>query len=151
VALTLDPGFVLVEKAGPLVMQLISERLSLQHLGERAMRTLRDVDQLVQVLPRRLETLSSQLEQGNMTLGIDFRRLQTVLAKVDRVTNRLSFSILVAALIVGSAFIISAGEDVVAWRIPFIGVTLQVAQISFIVAAVLAIWLLLSLVRSEGF
>jgi len=151
VALTLDPGFVLVEKARPFVMQLISERLSWQHLGERAMRTLRDVDQLVQVLPRRLETLSSQLEQGNMTLGIDLRRLQAVLAKVDRVTNRLSFSILVAALIIGSAFIISGGEDVATWRIPFIGVTFQVAQIGFIVAAVLAIWLLVSIIRSKGF
>lgn len=151
VALTLDPGFVLLEKARPFVVQLISERLSLQHLGERAMRTLRDVDQLVQVLPRRLETLSSQLEQGDMTLGIDLRRLQTVLAKLDRVANRLSFSILVAALIIGSALIILGGQAVSAWQIPLIGVALPVAQISFILAGVLAAWLLFSIIRSKGF
>jgi ubiquinone biosynthesis protein len=151
VAGTLDPGFVLVEKARPFVSQLISERLSLQHLGERAVRTLRDVDQLVQVLPRRLDTLSSQLEQGNMTLGIDLRRLQAVLAKLDRVANRLSFSILVAALIIGSALIILGGEAVSAWQIPVIGVALPVAQISFIVAGLLAAWLLLSIIRSKGF
>jgi len=151
VALTLDPGFVLVEKVRPFAEQLIRERLSLKHLGGRAMRTLRDVDQLVQVLPLRLETLSSQLEQGNMTVGIDLRRLQTVLAKVEWVTNRLSFSILVAALIMGSAFIISAGKDVATWRIPFIGATLQAAQISFMLAAVLALWLLFSLIRSRRF
>lgn len=151
VARTLDPGFVLVEKARPFVSQLISERLSLQHLGERAVRTLRDVDQLVQVLPRRLDTLSSQLEQGNMTLGIDLRRLQAVLAKLDRVANRLSFSILVAALIIGSALIILGGEAVSAWQIPVIGVALPVAQISFIVAGLLAAWLLLSIIRSKGF
>jgi ubiquinone biosynthesis protein len=151
VARTLDPGFVLVDKARPLVMQLISERLSLQHLGQRAMRTLRDLDQLVQVLPRRLDTLSSQLEQGDMTLGIDIRRLQAVLAKLDRVANRLSFSVLVAALIIGSALIILGGAAVSTWRVPVIGVALPVAQISFIVAGVLAAWLLFSIIRSKGF
>ncbi len=151
VARTLDPSFVLVDKARPLVMQLISERLSLQHLGERAMRTVRDLDQLVQVLPRRLDTLSSQLEQGDMTLGIDIRRLQAVLAKLDRVANRLSFSILVAALIIGSALIILGGAAVSTWRVPVIGVALPVAQISFIVAGVLAAWLLFSIIRSKGF
>jgi len=150
VALTLDPGFVLVEKARPFVMQLVSERLSLQHLGERAMRTLRDLDQLVQVLPQRLESLSGQLEQGDMTLGIDFRRLQTVLAKLDKVVNRLSFSILVAALIIGSALIILGGEAASVWKIPVIGVALPIAQMSFIAAGLLAAWLLLSIIRSKG-
>jgi len=150
VALTLDPGFVLVEKARPFVMQLVSERLSLQHLGERAMRTLRDLDQLVQVLPQRLESLSGQLEQGDMTLGIDFRRLQTVLAKLDKVVNRLSFSILVAALIIGSALIILGGEAASVWKVPVIGVALPIAQMSFIAAGLLAAWLLLSIIRSKG-
>ncbi|MBC7262422.1 MAG: AarF/ABC1/UbiB kinase family protein, partial [Chloroflexi bacterium] len=55
VARTLSPEFVLVDKARPFVRQLVSEQLSLQHLGTRAMRTLRDLDQLVQVLPQRLD------------------------------------------------------------------------------------------------
>jgi ubiquinone biosynthesis protein len=151
VARTLDPSFVLVEKARPFVAQMVRDRLSLRHLSHRAVRTLRDIDQLVQVLPRRLDTLSSQLEQGNMTVGIDLRRLESVLAKLDRVANRLSFSVLVAALIIGSGLIILGGEAVSAWRLPLIGVAVPVAQISFVVAGILAAWLLLSIIRSKGF
>jgi ubiquinone biosynthesis protein len=151
VARTLDPRFVLLEKAQPFGKQLVRERLSLQNLGGRAMRTLRDVDQLVQVLPRRLETLSSQLEQGDMTVGVDMRGLQTVLDKVDRVSNRLSFSILVAALIIGSGLVILGGDEVSKWRLPVIGITLPIPQLSFVLAAVLAAWLLISIVRSRGF
>jgi ubiquinone biosynthesis protein len=151
VARRLDPELVVVEQARPFVMQLVRERLSLQHLGGRALRTLRDVDQLIQVLPRRLDTLSSQLEQGDMTVGVDLRRLQSVLAKLDRVANRLSFSILVAALIIGSGLIILGGEAVSTWRLPLIGIALPVAQISFIIAGVLAAWLLFSIIRSKGF
>jgi ubiquinone biosynthesis protein len=151
VARTLDPGFVLLEKAQPFGLQLIRERLSLQHLGGRTMRTLRDVDRLVQVLPRRLEALSSQLEQGEMTVGIDVRRLQAVLAKLERVTNRLSFSILVSALIIGSGLIILGGDEISKWRLPVIGIALPIPQLSFIIAAVLAAWLLVSIIRSRGF
>ncbi|MEM4724851.1 MAG: AarF/ABC1/UbiB kinase family protein, partial [Candidatus Hadarchaeum sp.] len=50
VARTLAPDLVLVDKARPFVQRLVSEQLSLQHLGARAVRTLRDLDQLVQVL-----------------------------------------------------------------------------------------------------
>jgi ubiquinone biosynthesis protein len=150
VARTLDPDLVLVEKAQPFVMQLVKDRLSLRKWSQRAMSALRDVDQLVQILPRRLEALSGQLEQGNMTVGIDIRRLQTVLAKLDRVANRLSFSILVAALIIGSGLIILAGEGALIWRVPLIGIALPIAQISFMIAAVLAAWLLLSIIRSKG-
>jgi ubiquinone biosynthesis protein len=150
VARTLSPDFVLVDKARPFVQQLISEQLSLQQLGARAMRTLREIDQLVQVLPQRLDRLSSQLEQGDMTLGIDLRHLQNLLLKLDRVANRLSFSILVAALIIGSALIILGGEAASVWRLPVIGVALPIAQISFVLAGILAAWLLLSIIRSKG-
>ncbi len=151
VARQLDPALVLAEQARPFVRQLVRDRLSLKHLGGRAVRSLRDMEQLAQVLPRRLDTLSSQLEQGDMTLGVDLRRLQSVLAKLDRVANRLSFSILVAALIIGSGLIILGGEAVSTWRLPLIGIALPVAQISFIIAGILAAWLLFSIIRSKGF
>ncbi|MGQ9492479.1 MAG: ABC1 kinase family protein [Anaerolineae bacterium] len=150
VACTLAPGFVLVEKARPFVKQLVSEQLSLQRFGERAVRTLHEIDQLVQVLPQRLDRLSSQLEQGNMTLGIDLRHLQNLLVKMDRIANRLSFSILIAALIIGSALIILGGEAASVWRIPIIGIALPVAQVSFLIAGLLAAWLLFSIMRSKG-
>jgi ubiquinone biosynthesis protein len=149
-ALSLDPRFVLVDKARPFVKELIQERLSLRYLGGRALRTLRDLDQLIQVLPRRLEALSGQLEQGDMTLGIDVRHLQTLLARLDRVANRLSFSIVVAALIIGSGLIISRGGTALVWRLPLLGLGLPIPQISFIIAGVLAAWLLFSIIRSKG-
>ena len=151
VARQLDPALVVAEQARPFVRQMVRERLSLKYLVGRAVRTVRDVEQLVQVLPGRLDALSSQLEQGEMTVGVDLRRLQSVLAKLDRVANRLSFSVLVAALIIGSGLIILGGEAVSTWRLPLIGIGLPVAQISFIIAGVLAAWLLFSIIRSKGF
>jgi ubiquinone biosynthesis protein len=148
-ALSLDPRFVLVDKVRPFVQELVHERVSLRYLGGRTLRTLRDLDQLIQVLPRRLEALSGQLEEGDMTLGIDVRHLQTLLARLDRVANRLSFSIVVAALIIGSGLIIRAGTALV-WRIPLLGLGLPIPQISFIIAGVLAAWLLFSIIRSKG-
>lgn len=150
VALALDPSFVLVDKARPFARQWLSERVSLRSLGVRTLRTLRDLDELVQVLPRRLDRISGQLEEGSMTVGIDVRHLTALLSRLDRVANRLSFSILVAALIIGSGLIISRGTTVLVWRIPIVGVGLPIPQISFMIAGVLAAWLLFSIIRSKG-
>jgi ubiquinone biosynthesis protein len=150
VALSLDPDYVLVEKVRPFAQRLIKERVSVRHLGERALRALRDYDELVRVLPKRLENLSDQLERGNLTVGFDLRHMPMIFAKLDMIANRLSFSILVAALIVGSALIIMGGQSVSVWRLPILGWGLHVAQLSFVASGVLAAWLLISIIRSRG-
>lgn len=149
-ALSLDPGFILVKQAEPFVTEFMAQRLSLRRAGTRALQTLQELDELVQVLPQRIEILSEQLEQGNMTLGVDMRRLEELLARLDTIANRLSFSIIVAALIVGSSLILLGGAQAAVWRLPLLGWPLPIAQISFIVAGILALWLLWSIFRRRG-
>ncbi|HAA37491.1 MAG TPA: ABC transporter, partial [Firmicutes bacterium] len=68
---------------------------------------------------------------------------------LDRLTNRLtfsivllSFSIIMAALIVGAGIITAvAGETALLWRLPLM-------EIGFIVAAGMAIWLIAAIYRS---
>jgi ubiquinone biosynthesis protein len=65
------------------------------------------------------------------------------------VANRLSFSIIVAALVVGSALVLAGGAELVL-RIPFVNLNLPLAQIGFVMAALMGAWLVLSIIRSRG-
>ena len=150
VARSLDPQFVLVDRVRPFVQKLVQERVSLHYLARRTLGTLRDVDQLLQVLPRRVEGLSRQLQEGELTVGIELRHLQVLMARLDRVANRLSFSILVAALIIGSGLILSREGAALVWRVPLLGFGLPIPQIGFIIAGILAAWLLFSIIRAKG-
>jgi ubiquinone biosynthesis protein len=146
--LALDPEFVLADAVRPFAEQLVRERLSPLVAGRRALRTLRQAADLAQVFPRRLDDLWSQLEDGELTFGVDVRRLEVLITKLNSMVNRIAFSVVVAALIVGSALILLGGRD--AWQLPILGVGIPVAQIAFLGAAAAGIWLLVSMIRSRN-
>jgi len=150
VARSLDPSFVLAGYLEPFVVQLIKDRISVRHTLLEAVTTLRDLEAVLRVLPRRVDTLSEQLERGEMTVGIDVRHLDQAMRKLDAIANRLSFSIIVAAIIMGSAMIMFGSGKEAMFRLPFTDIGLPIPQIGFIMAGLLGTWLLFSIVRSKG-
>jgi ubiquinone biosynthesis protein len=149
VALSLDPSFVLTTLVEPFVVQLIRERLSIKRSLLEGIQTLRQLEAVVHVLPRRVDTLTEQLERGELTVRVDLRRLGQALRKLDAIANRLSFSVIVAGIIVGSALAMVAGEEAT-FQLPFTNISLPIPQIGFLMAGLLGTWLLFSIVRSRG-
>jgi ubiquinone biosynthesis protein len=129
---------------------MLAERYSPAHLSRRGLRLVRQLEYLAEDVPPRLGTISEQLEKGQLTLGLDVRRLESILAKLDVVANRLAFSIVVAAMIVGSALVILGGERTMVFRLPLIGAALPIAHVGFVIAGLMATWLLFSIIRSRG-
>ncbi len=150
VARTLDPNLVLTRYLEPFVRDLLRDRLSLRRAATETMSTLRELEALVHVLPRRLDSLSEQLEQGDLTLGVDVRRTDQALRKLDAIANRLAFSIIIAATVLGSALILTAGPGAATFTLPFTDLSIPVAQIGFVFAGLLGAWLLFSIIRSKG-
>lgn len=146
--LALDPDFVLVDAVRPFAEQLVRERLSPAAAGRRALRTLRQAAGLAQAFPRRLDGLWDQLEDGQITLGVDLRRLEVIITKLNSMVNRIAFSIVVAALVVGSALILLGGKGL--WQLPILGLGIPVAQIAFLLAGGAGAWLLISMIRSRN-
>jgi ubiquinone biosynthesis protein len=144
----LDPEFVLVDAVRPFALRLARERLSPVVAGRRALRTLRQAADLAQAFPRRLDDLWDQLEAGQVTFGVDVRRLEEIIHKVNSMVNRVAFSVLVAALIIGSALILHGGKE--RWELPLLGVGIPVAQIAFLGAVAAGAWLLISMIRSRN-
>ena len=144
----LDPDFVLADAVRPFAMRLVRDRLSPVVAGRRALRTLRQAADLAQAFPRRLDDLWDQLEEGEITFGVEVRHLEEVVSKLNNMVNRIAFSVVVAALIVGSALMLHAGKD--SWDMPILGLRIPVAQITFLGAVAAGAWLLISMIRSRN-
>jgi ubiquinone biosynthesis protein len=144
----LDPEFVLVDAVRPFAVRLVRERLSPVVAGRRTLRTLRQAADLAQAFPRRLDDLWDQLEEGEITFGVDVRRMETVINKLNSMVNRVAFSVVVAALIIGSALILHGGKE--RWELPVLGLAIPVAQIAFLGAVAAGAWLLISMIRSRN-
>lgn len=147
-ARSLDPDFVLADAVKPFAEQLVRERLSPIAAGRQALRAVRQAAEMAQAFPSRLDSLWDQLEEGDLTVGVDVRRLNVLLSRLNSMINRLAFALLVAALIVGSALILLGGKD--SWELPILGVGIPVAQIVFLVAFGAAAWLIISMIRSRS-
>jgi ubiquinone biosynthesis protein len=150
VARSLDPSFVLARHLRPFVLELVREPLSVRRALKDTLVALHELDALLKVLPRRADVISEQMEAGEFNLGVELRQLSEAMRKLDAIGNRLAFSVIVAAIVVGSALILAAGERAATFEIPFVNVSLPVAQIGFLVAGLLGAWLLFSIVRSRG-
>ena len=72
---------------------------------------------------------------------MEHQGLSTILATHDQISNRISFSIIIAALIVGSALIVISKTPPFIYGISLIGI------IGFLAAAIMGIWLLVAILK----
>jgi ubiquinone biosynthesis protein len=144
----LDPEFVLVDAVRPFAMRMVRERFQPVTAGRRALRALRQAADLAQAFPRRLDDLWDQLEAGDISFGVDVRRLELIINKLNSMVNRISYSVVVAALIVGSALLLLGGRE--AWVMPVLGIEVPVAQIVFLGAIVAGAGFIIWLIRSRN-
>jgi ubiquinone biosynthesis protein len=105
---------------------------------------------LLSDLPQRTTVLLDQLEDGELTVQLDLKPLDRIMRKIDTLVNRLSFSVIIAALIIGSSLIIQAGQETTLWNLPILGWGIPVPQIIFLAAGILSGWWLFSIIRSRG-
>ena len=76
-----------------------------------------------------------------MRIEFEHHGLQALGAALDRVSNRIAFAIVLAALIVGSSLIVLSDIPPHWHDIPVIGL------LGFLVAGIMGFWLLLSIIR----
>jgi len=137
----LDPDLELLKLAQPFMKKVKSDRLRLNRIAEEAGLATSEYIDLLRDLPEELRSILSQLRQGRMKLEFEHRGLSELRVALDQVSNRISFAIVLASLIIGSSLIILSGIPPKWNDIPIIGL------IGFLLAGVMGFWLLLSILR----
>ncbi|CAH8773069.1 ABC1 kinase family protein [Paenibacillus dendritiformis] len=144
----LDPTLSILDMAEPFGVKLLKEKYSFRRIQKKVVGGTLDLVQAVSDLPMQANRLTSLLSRGKIKAEMELRDLEHVLHKLDQISNRLSFSIVLLAfsiimvgLIVGSSL---SRQPTLLWDIPAI-------EIGFFIAALMFIWLLLSIFRSGRF
>jgi ubiquinone biosynthesis protein len=76
-----------------------------------------------------------------MKLLIDIQGLDKLIVHQDQTSNRISFSIIIAALILGSAIVINSDVPPMLFGVSVIGIA------GFLAAGIMGIWLLVAIVK----
>lgn len=142
IARRLDPDFEIFSLAKPYVNKLMWRRLDLGRIAYQGIKTFRDLYDLVKVLPRELELLLRKIKRGQFAIELQDRGLQNLMLEMDRASNRVAFSLIIAALIVGSSFILTLRTGPMVFGYPLLGI------LGYSFAGVLGIWLVIAILRS---
>lgn len=137
----IDPAVRIVEIAEPFGKRLVKDRFAPGKLAQEVMNYVQDLSQMSFQLPKHVDNLIQTLEEGELKVNLEHRSFAQFITKLNLVGNRISFSLVVASIIVGTSLIAQRSEHSILWRFP-------IAEAGFILASLLGLWLLISIIRS---
>jgi ubiquinone biosynthesis protein len=141
VARALDPEFDMMTAAAPFIRDVKLARLSPGRLTGDAVRLVEQSYEFLTDFPKDLLELSRSLRQKKLSFNLILKDLDKMLATHDQISNRISFAIIIASLIIGSALIVISNMPPLFFGISVIGLA------GFLAAGFLGIWLLVAIIK----
>lgn len=138
----LDPSFNAVTAVEPYAAKLVKKRYSPRRIFDKTKDNLTEIADVMADTPKQLNRLLKKTLRDEVSFKIDPVGMEKLILDIDRSSNRLAFSIIVAAIIVGSSMLIQANIGGKILGLPAVG------AIGFLVAIVLGLRLLISIIRS---
>ena len=96
----LQPEFCLMEVLEPFQKKIVAQRLSPKRQLRKARQIAYEMQQLAEVVPRRVSDILQQVQSGRFEVHLDHRGLETSI-------NRLVLGMLTSALFIGSVLLIN--------------------------------------------
>ena len=114
----LDPSFNLAKVAKPYALSLAADKISPKRIGHDLVAQGWHIGQALRRLPREVRSFSRKLLGGSLQFTIHTKQFEGIVQELDKATNRLAFSLIVSAIVVGSSVLLHAHvrphvEDVV--------------------------------------
>jgi len=141
----LYPELDVIAEIEPFINQLGIERWSLSQVWRRFTRQLRLYLKLQSSLPGAMQRILQKVEQGELDIKFKHENLGGLQKSLDNVSNRLSFSIILGAVIIGSSMIITTGVKPLIFGYPAIGL------VGYLISAVLGLIVAFNIFRSRKF
>jgi len=138
----LYPEVNIVELAKPYAQELVRKRYTPKNILKKVLYTAQDLSRLFTKLPGSLSDILRLLQQGRMRIAFEHRNLEGLIRTIDTASRRLSFSFIIAALIIGSSTIMATKIEPLLFGYPIIGI------LGFLFAGILGIWLVINILRS---
>ena len=137
----LDPDFDMVAQSAPFIAKVKLNRFSPKRIESDLVKLISQSYQFIHEFPRDLLEITRLIRQQKLSFKHDLKGFDRMLATHDQISNRISFSIVIAALIIGSALIVISNTPPLFYGISLIGI------IGFLAAAILGIWLLVAILK----
>lgn len=136
------PDFNATILAEPYARKLMANRMRPKSIVGGAFKDVWNFARMLHKVPTQVTHILDSAEKGYMSIKFEHSGLDRIVSEFDAASNRLSFSIIIAALIVGSSLIIQTGMEPHVWGVPLLGV------FGFLVAGFFGMGLVIYILRT---
>jgi len=137
----LSPDFSIAELAQPMSKEIFRKQFSSKRVIKSLYKNARKYKRLLEYFPERFLTILDRGAEGNLKVKVEIFKVEQILNDLNFMVNRLSFSIVLASIIVGLCLILQFTETTI-FRY------FALAEIGLILAAAMGFWWLWSILRS---
>ena len=137
----LDPDFDFAVSATPFIKRIRMDRIRPRRVAGDIIESGTELIHLLKEIPGGLHDILQQAKSGGATIRFEHRGIEPMIHALDQVSNRISFAIVLASLVMGSALIVLSDIPPRWFGIPVIGI------IGFLGAGMMGFWLLISILR----
>jgi len=137
----LDKDFQIIQVAEPFVKHTQIDRFDPRRIAGDLMDSGAEVATLLTEIPGEVRAVLRQAREGKVKIQFEHHGLGDLRHTNDQISNRVSFAIVLAALIVGSSLIVLSGVPPKWGEIPVIGLG------GFVMSGLMGFWLLLSILK----
>ncbi|ABB31002.1 ABC-1 domain protein [Geobacter metallireducens RCH3] len=138
----LDPDFDMVEHLRPFMKKALRDRFSPEHLVREMGSHITSYVTLFRNLPKDLKEFLNRINRNKFKIDLEHRGLDRALRDFDKSINRLSSSLIIAALIVGSSIIMQTDKGPKIFEFPIF------AFMGYTIAGFIGLWWVFAIIRS---
>lgn len=138
----LDPEFDMVEHLRPFMEQAIKEKITPSRFAKDLNAMFMSYLNLAKNLPRDLREILHRLNHNKFKIDLEHRGLDHFSKELDKSINRLSFALIIAALIIGSSIVMQTNKGPLIFEFP------AFAFLGYTIAGLIGFWWVIAILRS---
>ena len=138
----ITPNFNFNKILEPYAKNEMKERFNPQNLARRTYCSISGWSRLLQKAPIKISHILDHAENGYLRIRFESEDANRVISEIDAASNRLSFSLVISAMIIASSLVIQTDMKPSVWGVPLLG------TFSFFIASVFGMWLVYNIFRT---
>jgi ubiquinone biosynthesis protein len=137
----LDPKFNSVQVFKPFVSEMSRKRNGLGKLVSQIPSAAFEMSRLAKTAPASIRSILSKIEAGKLEVEFEHKDLNTFTGEMERTSNKISLALILSALIIGSALVLTIDKGVTLFGLPVLGL------VGFLFSAIIGVWLVIGILR----
>ncbi len=122
------PDFNVAMVFEPCAKKIMKERMSPKYIANSVFKDMPKYSRILHKMPMQVSHILSSAESGDLNIKFEHHGLDRIVMEMNAASNRLAFSFIISAIIVGSSLIIQTGTE------PFVGGISLLGVAGFLIA-----------------